>query len=264
MKRLIYTIAAMVLAATAIAQISQPGGITGNLGGSGAAVGSNNAFTGNNSFSGTQTFTGTNTVASAEPQLFFRETDAGTDQKLWGFDVNSNLFCLKTFTDAGGGGANVFCETRGAGVNPTTIAFGSGANPAYSFIGTGTATFGGALVAATITLTNYTLNGVIFKYPTQQSTGTKFTTTGCSVSATTGGGSAGIFTLGANTCTVIITMNGATGATATNGWTCQAHDRTAPTILIGGETTSTATTASIAIPAGAGATDVIGFSCVGF
>jgi len=94
--------------------------------------------------------------------------------------------------------------------------------------------------------------------------GTKFTTSGCSVSATTGGATAGIFTLGANTCTVVITMNGATGITAPNGWTCQAHDRTAPTVLIGGESSSTTTTASITIPAGAGATDVISFSCIGF
>jgi hypothetical protein len=97
-----------------------------------------------------------------------------------------------------------------------------------------------------------------------QSTGTKFTTSGCSISSTTGGGTAGTFTLGANTCTAVLTMNGATGATATNGWSCQAHDRTAPTILIGGETSSTTTTASIAIPAGAGATDVISFSCTAF
>jgi hypothetical protein len=59
-------------------------------------------------------------------------------------------------------------------------------------------------------------------------------------------------------------MNGATGITATNGWTCQAHDRTAPTVLIGGESSSTTTTASFTIPAGAGATDVISFSCTGF
>lgn len=94
--------------------------------------------------------------------------------------------------------------------------------------------------------------------------GTKFTTSGCSVSSTTGGAAAGVFTLGANTCTVVITMNGATGATATNGWSCQAHDRTAPTVLIGGESSSTTTTASITIPAGAGATDVISFSCTGY
>lgn len=94
--------------------------------------------------------------------------------------------------------------------------------------------------------------------------GTKFTTSGCSVSSTTGGAWAGTFTLGANSCNVVITIAGATGATVANGWTCEAHDRTAPTVLIGGESSSTTTTATIAIPAGAGTTDVISFHCHGF
>jgi hypothetical protein len=93
---------------------------------------------------------------------------------------------------------------------------------------------------------------------------TKFTTAGCSISSTMGTGTAGVFTLGANSCTAVITMNGATGIAAPNGWTCQAHDRTAPAVYIGGESSSTTTTASIAIPAGAGATDVISFSCMAY
>jgi hypothetical protein len=104
----------------------------------------------------------------------------------------------------------------------------------------------------------------VTSFPGTVSAGTKFTTSGCSVSSTTGGAAAGVFTLGANTCTVVITMNGATGATAPTGWSCQAHDRTSPTTLIGGEASSTTTTASITIPAGAGATDVISFSCTGY
>lgn len=94
--------------------------------------------------------------------------------------------------------------------------------------------------------------------------GTKFTTSGCSVSSTTGGATAGTLTLGANTCTVVVTMNGATGLTAPNGWTCQAHDKTSITAIIDGESSSTQTTASIVIPVTAGATDVISFSCVGY
>jgi hypothetical protein len=93
---------------------------------------------------------------------------------------------------------------------------------------------------------------------------TKFTTSGCSISATTGGATGGTFTLGANTCTAVITMNGATGLTSPHGWSCQAHDQTAPTVLIGGESSSTTTTASFTIPAGAGATDVISFGCIGY
>ena len=97
-----------------------------------------------------------------------------------------------------------------------------------------------------------------------QSGGTKFTTSGCSVSSTTGGATAGIFTLGANTCTVVITMNGATGLTAPNGWSCAAHDRTTVADLVGGESSSTTTTASITIPVTTGSTDVISFACTAF
>lgn len=93
--------------------------------------------------------------------------------------------------------------------------------------------------------------------------GTKFTTSGCSISSTTGGASAGKFTLGANTCSAVITINGATGITATNGWSCYAQDQTAPTILIQQSASST-TTATFSVPAGAGATDVIAFGCVAY
>lgn len=102
--------------------------------------------------------------------------------------------------------------------------------------------------------------GAASPYPPE---GTKFTTSGCSISSTTGGATSGIFTLGANSCTAVLTM-GAGAPTVRTGWTCQAHDRTAPTVLIGGESSSTTTTASITIPAGAGATDVISFSCTGY
>lgn len=90
--------------------------------------------------------------------------------------------------------------------------------------------------------------------------GTKFTTSGCSVSATTGGAAAGTFTVGANTCTVVVTINGATGMSATSGWSCFASDQTAPTVAISQSATTT-TTASFSIPAGAGTTDVIRFGC---
>lgn len=123
------------------------------------------------------------------------------------------------------------------------------------------------------TTQNVTLGGgsnkVVTGSPLQETlgeivAGTKFTTTGCSISATSGGATAGTFTLGANTCTVVVTMAGATGITSLNGWTCQAHDRTTAADLIGGESSSTATTASFTIPVTVGATDVISFSCTGY
>lgn len=97
--------------------------------------------------------------------------------------------------------------------------------------------------------------------------GTKFTAvgTGCTVGTTTGGATGGTFALATGPCTsVVVTMAGATGATAPSGWTCQAHDRTSAVILIGGESTSTATTATFTIPVGAGTTDVISFNCTGY
>lgn len=54
---------------------------------------------------------------------------------------------------------------------------------------------------------------------------TKFTISGCSAGTTVGGATAGQFASGTTgTCTVVITMNGATGITAPNGWACSAND----------------------------------------
>jgi hypothetical protein len=95
-----------------------------------------------------------------------------------------------------------------------------------------------------------------------QSVGTKFTTTGCSISSTTGGATVGKFTLGANSCSAVITMNGATGLTASNGWSCHANDETTAagnTLLY--FSANSATTATLSVPATAGTTDVIDFAC---
>ncbi len=116
--------------------------------------------------------------------------------------------------------------------------------------------------APTGTTMDVRFNGVTdLQVPGIISTGTRFSVSGCSATATSGGATAGLITLGANSCTVVVTP---TGITAPSGWTCSAHDRTAPTVLIGGESSSTTTTASIPIPAGAGTTDVISFSCTAY
>jgi hypothetical protein len=94
------------------------------------------------------------------------------------------------------------------------------------------------------------------------STGTKFTTSGCSVSATTGGATAGTYTSGTTgTCAVTVTMNGATGQTAPNGWTCYAQDVTTPADA----QTQTTTTATAAVISGTTVSgDVVRFHCVGY
>ncbi len=92
---------------------------------------------------------------------------------------------------------------------------------------------------------------------------TKFTATGCtSITSTVGNGAAGKFTIGAATCTVVITINGATGMTATNGWSCYANDVT----TAAGNTglyfsANSTTTATLTVPATAVASDVIDFAC---
>jgi len=90
---------------------------------------------------------------------------------------------------------------------------------------------------------------------------TKFTTTGCSVSSTTGSGTAGTITSGTTgACTVTITMNGATGMTAPNGWACAASDQTTANLIR--QTASTTTTCTISGTTVTG--DVIVFSAQAF
>ena len=60
------------------------------------------------------------------------------------------------------------------------------------------------------------------------------------------------------------TMGGVRGHGTNRMVILKAHDRTAPTVLIGGESSSTTTTASITVPAGAGTADVISFACIAF
>lgn len=93
------------------------------------------------------------------------------------------------------------------------------------------------------------------------STGTKFTASGCSLSATVGGSSAGQFTSGTTgACTVTITLNGATASTAPNGWSCWVSDETTGNLMR--QTASTATTATVSGTTVSG--DVITFGCVGY
>jgi hypothetical protein len=92
--------------------------------------------------------------------------------------------------------------------------------------------------------------------------GTKFTITGCSADTTVGAATVGKFTSRTTgTCTVVITMNGATGLTAPTGWDCHANDLTTPANLID-MSASTTTTATITGTTVTG--DVVSFSCTGY
>lgn len=94
------------------------------------------------------------------------------------------------------------------------------------------------------------------------SLGTKFTASGCSNGSTVGGAAAGQFASGTSgTCTVVITLNGATGLTAPNGWACYANDVTTPADVIH-QTASSATTATLSGTTVSG--DVVNFGCQGY
>lgn len=89
------------------------------------------------------------------------------------------------------------------------------------------------------------------------STGTKFTASGCSNSATVGGAIAGQFTSGTTgTCTVVITL-----PTTLNGWVCRADDLTTPANFIG---QSASSTTSCTVTGTTVSGDVLNFSAMAF
>lgn len=97
------------------------------------------------------------------------------------------------------------------------------------------------------------------------SVGTTFTTNaGCSETTLVGGATAGTFTLGANSCSVIITMGNS--STAPHGWFCGGtQDLAGVTNQLGiHQTAYTATTATLAFSSAPQSGDVIVFGCTGF
>ncbi len=148
------------------------------------------------------------------------------------------------------------------GVDSTTDCAASGTSNVAIIKGTGTAVLSAtgtnsATIGPAINLGGQTTA------PAFTSGGTKFTTSGagCTVASTVGGATAGQFTANTTgTCTTTITMNGATGMTAANGWTCWSSDIT--TGVAGAQTASSATTATIAIVTTSGNT--VSFGCIGY
>ncbi|MDR5728316.1 MAG: hypothetical protein RB191_12885 [Terriglobia bacterium] len=170
-------------------------------------------------------------------------------------------------------GASTLAITQGYGCTVTSdgtnyqvsACTAVGSLPVSRIAGIGAHTFLGNVTGSTASPTAV---GIPYAMMTYWLATTKFTVaaTGCTPSATTGTAFGGTITLAAGPCTsLVITMNGATGYTATTGFSCQVSDRTTQTagtwIPEWGETSSTTTTATIAIPAAAGATDVISFNC---
>lgn len=245
--RLITLAAALLLATAAHAQnIDSAGGTTapsgtagGSLGGTypNPSIASGATFT-NPAFAGTAT--GANTIPLGVLQQGATNTILGNATS-----GTANYTALAIGS----------CSTSASAVNWTTNT-GWGCNTAINAAQLGGATFASPGQIGGTTSAEVDVTGVISK-------GTKFTTSGCSVSSTVGGATAGTFTIGANSCTVIVTMNGATGLTAPNGWSCEVDDTSALTVLISQSASST-TTASFPVPVTAGATDVFKFFCMGY
>ena len=79
---------------------------------------------------------------------------------------------------------------------------------------------------------------------------------GCTLSANSGGQSAGKFTAGATACTVTITL-----PASTNGWACKAQDQTTVADAVN-QTANTTTSATIS--GTVAVSDVIVYQCMGF
>lgn len=193
-------------------------------------------------------------VTNAKLNIWTNATAADVVLGVWGSNTNYNAIGLAGSLAAGQAHIYSSASDKNLYLNaPTGSKIRSRINDStvLELVSTGI-----TLTGSQTTSGSTTTNGIL-------SNGTKFTTSGCSISSTTGGATAGKFTLGANTCTAVVTMNGATGLAASNGWACSVQDITAPTIFVG-QSASTTTTASFSVPVTAGATDVITFACTGY
>lgn len=159
-------------------------------------------------------------------------------QSCYSVTSGTNDTCLGASADVNSGGST----------NRTSIGYSASATA------DNTVQLGNNSVTAVNTAGAYKGAGVI-------STGTKFTITGCSAGTTIGGSYAGSFVSGTTgTCTAVVTINGATGLTAPNGWSCWSSDETTGNLFR--QTASNTTTATFS---GTTVTnDVVTFGCVGY
>ncbi len=168
-----------------------------------------------------------------------------------GFDAGSNLGAAGIYNTLLG---NTALGSGGSATNQIVIGYGTtGVADNTALIGNSTVTdvyFGSSSGQTNI------------RAATHISLGTKFTITGCSAGTTIGGASAGSFVSGTSgTCTVTITINGATGSTAPHGWSCWSNNETTALDQIH-ESGSTATT--VTLTGTTVTSDVIDFGCMGY
>lgn len=92
-------------------------------------------------------FTANQEISKAAPVYYWNQSGLGADLGLWGIDVTSGIFGIRTLTDAFGVGQNVFTATRSTTTALTNETFGYSAAGTYTFPFTGAATFSGTVAA---------------------------------------------------------------------------------------------------------------------
>lgn len=169
---------------------------------------------------------------------------------------------LYSIVSVGRAALSLGADITGGSLNATGTVSLNASNNAATNIGTGT------------TNSNVSIgNGANLNTlgPTQITTGTVFTAaafTGCSVTNGTpgtlsGGPQGGSFVGNSNgtTCSVVITINGATGKTASHGWACWGSDITSAVVLAQSATTTTTCTLKGTVAANG---DTIVFMAMGY
>lgn len=178
-------------------------------------------------------------------------------------------------TCGGGGGSTAFSALTSGGNTTAAMVVGSGATLTRSGTGVIDANqINSAIVPASAPIAATNSSGQVIAIAASATTTadlaavTPFTIagTGCTPTVTAAGPFSGIITMAAGPCTTVtITINGATGFTAANGFYCNVVDQTAMNagnfIPVWGEKSSTTHVVVIPIPAAVGTTDAIRANC---
>lgn len=107
-----------------------------------------------------------NLTVQTQPAISWRESGGGTDGNIWDFDAVSNVFRLRTLTDAYGAGVNVLSATRtNASTAVPGIQLGFGATAVTLAGTTGSVTLGPLNTAGIVTNTSGGLLGTATTVP---------------------------------------------------------------------------------------------------
>lgn len=212
----------------------------------------------------------TATASTEAPLATFGSTTASTDTHATGaLTLNrSFIFTAENLAFSAGStvtdGAGIGFTMPGCGANATCTNLSGIYHGAQALLATGTITNAYAINVAADTgaTNNYAIRTVgKSQMDTIISGGTTFTVSGCSATSPVGGSAAGTFASGTTgACTAVVTINGATGATAPNGWSCWSNDETTGNLFR--QTASSTTTATFSGTTVSG--DAITFGCMGY